>query len=93
MEVLGGVVRVSERVFYHPSWRAGAFPGDVVTDASVLARAPLLALWAVLPGGTQVLTAVHRVGIAQTPITTAPALFSVPSSSALQVISVEHRAA
>lgn len=68
----GGVVGISEGIFYHPSWRAGALSSDVVTDASVLAWAPLLALWAMLPGGTQVLTAVHRVGTAQTPITTGP---------------------
>lgn len=66
MEVLGG------GVLYHPSRRAGALPGDVVTDASVLARAPLLALRAVLPGGTQVLTAVQGVGTAQTLVTTRP---------------------
>lgn len=88
-----GVVGVSEGVFYHPSWRAGALPGDVVADASVLARAPLLALWAMLPGGTQVLTAVHRVGTAHTPVTTGPRFVprAIISSSSGQNC-VEHRA-
>lgn len=44
---------------YHPSWWTGAFPSDVVTDASILAWAPLLALWPMLARGTEVLTAVE----------------------------------
>lgn len=56
MEDLWGCVNF-RKCFYHPSWRAGTLPGDVVTDASILAGAPLLALWAMLPGGTEVLAA------------------------------------
>lgn len=56
MEVVWGCVNF-RKCFYHPSWRAGTLPGDVVTDASILAGAPLLALWAMLPGGTEVLAA------------------------------------
>lgn len=56
MEVLWGCVDF-RKCFYHPSRWAGTLPGDVVTDASVLARAPLLALRPMLPGGTEVLAA------------------------------------
>lgn len=66
----------------------------MVTDASVLARAPLLALRAVLPGGTQVLTAVQGVGTAQTLVTTRPRtpLLLLPPL-VLAAKSVEQRAA
>lgn len=75
-------------IFYHPSRWAGALPGDVVTDAAVLARAPLLALGAVLPGGTQVLTAVQGWGQHRHPSPQAPALFL----SSLALPCVEQRA-
>lgn len=48
---------ISESVFYHPSRWAGALPGHVVTDASILAGAPLLTLRPMLPRGTEILAA------------------------------------